>query len=127
MRKIKRTLVQTAFLVAMSAPFILWAEGEEKPAEPAPAEKPAVDAAKAREALTKNACTACHKEDAKLVGPAYKDVAAKYKDDKEAAKKLFDKVRAGGKGAWGEIPMPPQTTITDEDLKLVVDFVLSLK
>ncbi|MGE4159072.1 MAG: c-type cytochrome [Planctomycetota bacterium] len=101
---------------------VVLAEEEKKAAD-----KPEVDAAKAREILTKNACTACHNEETKIVGPAYKDVAAKYKDDPEAAKKLFDKVRAGGQGTWGEVPMPPQTTISDDELKLVVNFILSIK
>lgn len=117
-----KALLVLPLIGVFAVPPLLFAEGEEKPAE-----KPAVDATKAREALTKNACTACHNEETKVVGPAYKDVAAKYKDDPEAAKKLFDKIRAGGQGTWGEIPMPPQTTISDDDLKLVVDFILSIK
>lgn len=81
------------------------------------------------EAIVKKArCTACHAVDQKRVGPAYKDVAAKYKGDKSAPGKLFDKVRAGGAGNWGEIPMMPhgQDKISDEDLKTAIQWVLSL-
>jgi cytochrome c len=71
-------------------------------------------------------CLSCHAVDKKLVGPAYKDVAAKYKGDKGAAEKLAAKVKAGGKGVWGEIPMPPNN-ITPEEAKTLVAWVLSQK
>ena len=75
----------------------------------------------------KYACTACHADDKKLVGPAYKDVAAKYKGDKDAVKKLSEKVRKGGTGVWGQIPMPPNPTPTDAELKSMVEAVLKTK
>ena len=71
-------------------------------------------------------CMSCHAIDKKLVGPSYKDVAAKYKGDKGAVDKLAAKVKAGGKGAWGEIPMPPNNVTPDEAKKLVT-WVLSQK
>ena len=71
-------------------------------------------------------CMSCHAIDKKLVGPAYKDVAAKYKGDKGAVDKLAAKVKAGGKGAWGEIPMPPNN-VTPEEAKKLVTWVLSQK
>lgn len=74
---------------------------------------------------TKYQCMACHKVESKLVGPAYKDVAAKYKGDPEAMNKLTAKVRNGGKGVWGQVPMPPNKTISDDDLKTVIDWILS--
>lgn len=74
----------------------------------------------------KNACMSCHGVDKKIVGPAYKEVAAKYKGDKNAHDKLVAKVKAGGKGAWGQIPMPPNPQVKDEDLKEIVSWVLSL-
>jgi cytochrome c len=74
---------------------------------------------------TKNQCMTCHKLEGKLVGPAYKDVAAKYKGDPEALDKLTAKVRNGGKGVWGQIPMPPNKTISDDDLETVVNWILS--
>ena len=75
----------------------------------------------------KYACTACHADDKKLVGPAYKEVAAKYKGDKDAVKKLSEKVRKGGTGVWGQIPMPPNPTPTDAELKSMVEAVLKTK
>lgn len=83
--------------------------------------------AQADEALAKaKGCLACHAVDKKLVGPAYKDVAAKYKGDKDAVSKLVAKVKAGGKGNWGEVPMPPQA-LSDDEAKKLVTWVLSQK
>jgi len=79
------------------------------------------------ELLKKNACTACHAVDKKVVGPAYKEVAAKYRGDKTAEAKLIDKVKNGGVGVWGQVPMPPNAQVKDEDVKTLVKWVLSLK
>jgi cytochrome c len=76
--------------------------------------------------LGKNACTACHAVDRKAVGPALKDVANKYRGDKDAAAKLSAKIKSGGSGAWGSIPMPPQP-VKDDDLRLIVKQILELK
>lgn len=70
-------------------------------------------------------CTACHAIDKKLVGPAYKDVAAKYKGQNVAAK-LEQKVKKGGGGVWGPVPMPPNAAVPDADIKKLVAWVLSL-
>ncbi|WML84937.1 c-type cytochrome (plasmid) [Thiothrix subterranea] len=72
-------------------------------------------------------CMACHSVDAKLVGPAWREVGKKYADDTEAKAKLTAKVKDGGKGVWGEIPMPPNPTVSDADLGTMVDFILTLK
>jgi cytochrome c len=77
-------------------------------------------------ATSKN-CMACHAVDKKLVGPAYKDVAAKYKGDKTAADKLAAKVIKGGSGAWGAIPMPANPQVNEADAKKLVAWVLSQK
>jgi cytochrome c len=83
--------------------------------------------AQASEALLKKYnCTACHAIDKKLVGPAYKDVAKKYKGNKDAAAMLVQKVKKGGQGTWGPVPMPPNPAVPDADLKKLVDFILSL-
>jgi cytochrome c len=79
------------------------------------------------ELAKKNACTACHAIDKKMVGPAYKDVAAKYKGDKGAEAKLFEKVKKGGVGVWGQVPMPPNASVKDEDVKTLVKWILSIK
>lgn len=83
--------------------------------------------AHADEALAKaKNCMSCHAVDKKLVGPAYKDVAAKYKGDAKAPAALAAKVKAGGKGVWGEVPMPPNN-VTDDEAKKLVAWVLSQK
>jgi len=73
----------------------------------------------------KNNCFACHAVGQKLVGPAFKDVAKKYKGDAQAEATLMAKVKAGGQGVWGSIPMPAQAQLSDDDLKTVVDWVLA--
>ncbi|HTG97051.1 MAG TPA: c-type cytochrome [Burkholderiales bacterium] len=83
-------------------------------------------AAQADEALAKkHNCLACHTVDKKVVGPAYKDIAAKYKGQNVAAK-LQDKVKKGGQGVWGPIPMPPNPAVPDADIKTLVDWILKL-
>lgn len=72
-----------------------------------------------------NGCLACHNVAAKMVGPAYKAVAKKYKGDAKAPVRLFEKVRNGGKGTWGPTPMPPQTGVSDADLKAIIAWVLA--
>jgi cytochrome c len=70
-------------------------------------------------------CTACHANDKKVVGPAYKEVAKKYKGDAGAAAKLAEKVVKGGSGVWGPIPMPPNK-VTDDEAKKMVAYILAL-
>ena len=77
--------------------------------------------------LKKDGCTACHAIDKKVVGPAYNDVAAKYKGDAGAAAKLADKVKKGGSGVWGPVPMPPNAAVPDADIKTMVAYILALK
>lgn len=83
----------------------------------------AVDAAKAKELATKNACLGCHAAATKIVGPAYKDVAAKYKGMDPA--KLAASIKAGGSGKWGPTPMPPQAALSEADAKLLAAWVLA--
>ena len=81
----------------------------------------ALDNAAAQALMQKDGCAACHAIDKKVVGPAYQDVAAKYKGDKDALAKLTDKVKKGGSGVWGPIPMPPNTQVSDADIKNLVE------
>lgn len=82
----------------------------------------------AQEALAKKYnCLACHSVDKKVVGPSYKDVAAKYRGDAGAEARLVAKVKNGGSGVWGPIPMPPNSSVPDADVKALVKWVLSLK
>lgn len=72
-------------------------------------------------------CLACHTVDKKLVGPAYKEVAAKYAGNKDAAATLATKVQKGGVGVWGQIPMPPNPQVNADEAKKLVTWILSLK
>jgi len=72
-------------------------------------------------------CLACHAVDHKVLGPAYKDVAKKYAGQKDAEAKLVQKVEKGGAGVWGNIPMPPNSSVPDADVKALVKWILSLK
>jgi cytochrome c len=75
----------------------------------------------------KNACMACHAVDKKMIGPSYKDVAAKYAKDKDAATKLVTSIKAGGAGKWGAIPMPAQAALSEADAKTLAVWILSTK
>ena len=76
----------------------------------------------------KHFCTTCHVvKGAKTIGPTYADVAKKYAGQKDAEAKLFDKVKKGGQGVWGQVPMPPNAAVPDADIKTLVKWVLSVK
>jgi cytochrome c len=87
----------------------------------------ALDNAAAQALMQKDGCAACHSIDKKVVGPAYQDVAAKYKGDKDAMAKLTAKVKNGGSGVWGPIPMPPNAQVSDADISSLVSWILTLK
>ena len=83
---------------------------------------------RADEALAKkHNCLACHQIDKKSVGPAYQDIARKYKGQAGMAAKLADKVKKGGQGVWGPVPMPPNAAVPDADVKTLVAWVLAQK
>lgn len=77
------------------------------------------------ELATKNGCMACHGLNAKIVGPGYNEVLARYQGQGDAEGRLVAKVKAGGQGAWGSVPMPPNGHLKDEDLKTLVKWILS--
>jgi cytochrome c len=79
--------------------------------------------------LTKpgNLCLTCHKIDEKIQGPAYRDVANKYENTEANVKMLAEKVMKGGTGVWGEIVMPPNTSVTLEEAQAIVRYILLLK
>jgi cytochrome c len=83
-------------------------------------------AADAQQLLKEKACLSCHTLDNKLVGPAYKDVAAKYKSRKDAEGYLVKKILGGSMGVWGPIQMPPNN-VTPDEAKTLAKFILSLK
>lgn len=98
----------------------------------APPPDPAADAAAAgqdpvQRLLINNACTACHGIEQKIVGPSFKQVAARYAGDGDAGTKLAAKIKAGGSGAWGPVPMPPQPALSAAELQEMVSWILSRK
>ncbi|MCG7936685.1 MAG: c-type cytochrome [Candidatus Thiodiazotropha taylori] len=100
---------------------------EAAPAEAAPAAPaPAAPSGDALAVATSSGCMACHQVETKVVGPAYKEVAAKYKGDAAALEMLVGKVKAGGVGTWGQIPMPPHAHVSDENIRTVVGWILSM-
>lgn len=84
-----------------------------------------VFAAPPTDILNKYACSGCHAIDKKVVGPAFAEVAAKYKDQKDAKQHLSGRIRSGGSGIWGPVPMPPQPTLTDDELATVVGWLVA--
>ncbi|MBT3091980.1 MAG: c-type cytochrome [gamma proteobacterium symbiont of Clathrolucina costata] len=114
------------------------APAAEAPATEAPAAEaaPTAEAASAAEAApaaggdalalaTQSGCMACHQVATKVVGPAYTEVAAKYKGDAGALDMLVDKVKSGGVGTWGQVPMPPNAHISDDNIRTIVSWVLT--
>jgi cytochrome c5 len=105
------------------------------PTPPAPAQvaaapaapTPAPATANAEQLLQKHACLTCHAVDKKVIGPAYKEVAAKYGSESSAVEKLAQKVKQGGVGEWGQIPMPPNPQVSDADVQTMVKYILAQK
>jgi len=77
--------------------------------------------------LNANACNGCHAPDKRVVGPSFREVAAKYGSDRDAPARLATKIRSGGQGVWGAVPMPPNAAIQDADLRRIVAWVLEQK
>ena len=84
-------------------------------------------AADALQLLKSKNCLACHSPDKRVVGPAYKDVAKKYKARKDAQTYLVGKIRGGSKGVWGPVPMPPNGTVDADEAKVLAAYILKLK
>lgn len=102
--------------------------GEAPDSAAAPAQAASTAGEQSPEAMiTKYGCVACHAKDRKVIGPAFKEVAAKYRDQKDAAALLADKVKNGSVGVWGPIPMPPNAAVPDEDLHKLVEWMLAVK
>ena len=87
----------------------------------------AFGASASQDLATKKNCMACHATDKKLVGPSYKDVAAKYAGQKDAVDKLAVKIVKGGSGVWGPVPMPANTQVSEAEAKKLAAWVMTLK
>ena len=99
----------------------------EEPAPKAEEAAPAVAKKDGKALIEGSDCRTCHKDDAKLIGPAYKDVAKKYPSTPENIKTLAQKVMNGGQGNWGEIPMAGHPNLSMEDASAMVEYILSMK
>ena len=93
-------------------------------AAPAAAAVPAATGGDARALIASNACTACHGVDSKIVGPAFREVGAKYQGRSDAETYLVRKIREGGQGAWGAVPMPPQSALKEADARAIAQWIL---
>lgn len=85
----------------------------------------AVDAVHAQLLSRRNACISCHTADQKRIGPSYRDVAARYRDKPDALAKLVEKIKKGGAGAWGAVPMPSHPRLSEVDAQTIVVWVLA--
>ena len=99
----------------------------DKPAPAPSADSLAAGGDPVEKLLGAHACSGCHAREQRVVGPSFKEVAAKYANDAGAASHLSSKIKNGGKGVWGEVPMPPNPGIPDADLKAIVGWVLEQK
>lgn len=106
-------------LLLMGAIFAMGTMGAMAPAA-------AADAAKAEALAKQHNCLQCHTADKKILGPAYKEVAKKYKGNKDAAAMLVKNVKAGSKGTWGQVPMPPNDKVSDADATVLVEWILAM-
>jgi cytochrome c len=85
------------------------------------------NAAASEKLAQSSGCMTCHAIDRKVIGPGYKEIAAKYRSDKGAEANLVKKVKAGGSGVWGPTPMPPNAHVKEDDIKAIVTWILTLK
>ncbi|MFY0252576.1 c-type cytochrome [Chitinophaga sp. 30R24] len=128
--------------LVLSAIFFAACGGESKKTETANSastqESPAADnsmvspnankpVSKGETLIAESDCKTCHKEEIKVVGPAFKDIAGKYPNTPENVDKLADKIIKGGSGNWGEVAMLPHPNVSKEDAKEMVNYILSLK
>ena len=99
--------------------------------KPAPAPSPdtlvAAGGDPTRQLLDANGCTGCHAPDKRVVGPSFREVAAKYAGDRDAPARLAAKIRSGGQGMWGAVPMPPNPSLLETDLRRIAAWVLQQK
>lgn len=85
------------------------------------------NAAASEKLAQSSGCMTCHSVDRKVIGPSYKEIAAKYRSDKGAEANLVKKVKAGGSGVWGPTPMPPNAHVKEEDIKAIVTWIMAIK
>jgi len=133
MKKLIFTMVVSAVLVACgggektetteSKPISNATQEESAPKE----EAPVVVKKDGKALIEASDCRTCHKDDQKLIGPAYKEVAKKYESNSTNISMLADKIMKGGQGVWGEIPMAAHPNISKEDAEAMVEYILTIK
>jgi len=126
----KRTLLVlsavTLFLAACGGGSTETTETNTANTTPPPAvSKPAMDPGEV--AIAKSDCIGCHNKENKIIGPSYQEIAAKYPATDENIALLASKIVKGGKGVWGTVPMTPHAKITEDEAKVMVKYILSLK
>jgi cytochrome c len=130
---LKKYLVAIALLVFIGACSSNKANDNKTTDAPAVAAAPANDLSsnpdyqKGVELIAKSDCLTCHKTDSKLIGPAYKEVAAKYENNDANVAMLASKIIKGGTGVWGQLPMTPHATLSEADAKALAKYVLLLR
>lgn len=131
MKKVLLTMVIAAGLYACGGESTETAETKpisNATVEPAaPTEAPAVAKKDGKALIEASDCRTCHKDDAKLIGPAYQEVAKKYENNEANVKMLAEKIIKGGQGNWGEIPMAGHPNVSEEDASAMVEYILSMK
>ena len=126
----KKYLVAIALLVFIGACSSNKANDNkttDAPAAPANDLSSNPDYQKGVELIAKSDCLTCHKTDSKLIGPAYKEVAAKYENNDANVAMLASKIIKGGTGVWGQLPMTPHATLSEADAKALAKYVLLLR
>ncbi len=98
---------------------------KKKTADAKSSKTPAVDISAGSSLAKANACLTCHDIDKKIIGPGFKEIAQRYKGDGNAPARLMEKVKAGGGGVWGTVPMPPNPQVPADDVKTLVHWVLA--
>ncbi|GAB3931740.1 hypothetical protein GCM10028827_29170 [Mucilaginibacter myungsuensis] len=126
--KFRALLFTIAFTAISGVMYTASAQTKKAPAKKAPAGKSsAADIAAGQDLISKSDCLTCHKLDVKIIGPAYKDVAAKYKPTDANVALLAKKVLEGGSGVWGAVPMSAHPNLSTADAKKMVRYILSVK
>lgn len=124
-------MIKISVLITLFVGIYSYAFPQQRPAAGNKAERilavAKADAEKGRQLVLKSTCIACHKEQEKLVGPSYRDIAERYPITQKTVDSLSKKIREGGSGVWGQIPMSPNPTVTPEEAKAMVMYVMSLK
>lgn len=132
---LKLSSMKQLFLIPAAVLMLAACGGNDTKTKEAPAQEPPTttsvsdnpDYQKGLELIAKNDCLTCHKVEEKNIGPAYRDVAAKYENTEANVKHLAEKVIKGGTGVWGEVPMTPHPQLSQSDAEQIVKYILLLK